>query len=50
MTDSDRTAVDEVRVMGRNTQGVLLIRLSEGEKLVEVEQIEPLEEDELPEE
>jgi len=43
-----RTAVDEVRVMGRNTQGVRLIRLSEGEKLVEVEQVERLEEDDLP--
>ncbi len=38
-----RTAVDEVRVMGRNTQGVRLIRLAEDEKLVEVERIETLE-------
>lgn len=37
-----RTSVEEVRVMGRNTQGVRLIRLSEGEKLVEIERIELL--------
>lgn len=37
-----RTSVDEVRVMGRNTQGVRLIRLSEDEKLVEIERIELL--------
>jgi len=35
-----RTSVDEVRLMGRNTQGVRLIRLSENEKLVEIERIE----------
>jgi DNA gyrase subunit A len=38
-----RTSVDEVRDMGRNTQGVMLIRLSEGEKLVEIERVECLE-------
>jgi len=37
-----RTSVEEVRVMGRNTQGVRLIRLSEDEKLVEIERIEVL--------
>ena len=37
-----RTGVEDVRVMGRNTQGVRLIRLVEGEKLVEVERIELL--------
>ena len=37
-----RTSVEEVRVMGRNTQGVRLIRLAEGEKLVEIERIELL--------
>jgi len=31
-----RTRVDEVRVLGRNTQGVMLIRLGEGERLVGV--------------
>ena len=41
-----RTSVEEVRVMGRNTQGVRLIRLSENEKLVELERIEALEVDE----
>jgi DNA gyrase subunit A len=39
-----RTTVDEVRIMGRNTQGVRLIRLGEDEKLVEVERIEKLDE------
>ena len=39
-----RTAVDEVRVMGRNTQGVKLIALTD-EKLVEVERIESLDEE-----
>ncbi|HVS75789.1 MAG TPA: DNA gyrase subunit A [Steroidobacteraceae bacterium] len=38
-----RTGVDEVSELGRNTQGVRLIRLSEGERLVGVERIESLE-------
>jgi len=42
-----RTSVEEVRVMGRNTQGVRLIRLSENEKLVELERIEVLAADEI---
>jgi len=37
-----RIAVDEVSEMGRNTQGVRLIRLTKGEKLVEIEKIEAL--------
>ena len=37
-----RTAVDEISVQGRNTQGVRLIRLSEGERLVGIERIESL--------
>jgi DNA gyrase subunit A len=37
-----RTAVDEVSVVGRNTQGVRLIRLGEGERLAGVERIEAL--------
>jgi len=37
-----RTAVDEISVVGRNTQGVTLIRLSKGEKLVQIEKIENL--------
>ena len=43
-----RTRVLEVSVQGRNTQGVRLIRLKEGEKLVGLEQVdEPEEVDEL---
>ncbi len=34
-----RTAVGDISEMGRNTQGVRLIRLNEGENLVEVERI-----------
>jgi DNA gyrase subunit A len=34
-----RTRVDEVSVMGRNTQGVRLIRLTEEEKLMGIERI-----------
>ena len=46
-----RTSVEEVRVMGRNTQGVRLIRLAKDEKLVEIERIELLatEDDEVAE-
>lgn len=40
-----RTAADDVSMMGRNTQGVRLIRLNEDEKLVEVERIENLGDD-----
>jgi DNA gyrase subunit A len=35
-----RTSVDEISVLGRNTQGVRLIRLAEGERLVGIERIE----------
>ncbi len=38
-----RTPVDEISVLGRNTQGVRLIRLAEGERLVGIERIESLE-------
>ncbi len=41
-----RIAVAEVSEMGRNTQGVRLIRLTKGEKLVEIEQIKVLAGDE----
>lgn len=45
-----RIAVADVSEMGRNTQGVHLIRLTKGEKLVEIEKIEVLAGDEdLPE-
>ncbi|HEB82286.1 MAG TPA: DNA gyrase subunit A [Gammaproteobacteria bacterium] len=37
-----RIAVADVSEMGRNTQGVRLIRLTRGEKLVEIERIEAL--------
>jgi DNA gyrase subunit A len=37
-----RVAVAEIGEMGRNTQGVRLIRLTNGEKLVEIEKIEAL--------
>ena len=43
-----RTRVTEVSIQGRNTQGVRLIRLKEGESLVGLEQVdEPEEVDEL---
>jgi DNA gyrase subunit A len=38
-----RTPVDEISVQGRNTQGVRLIRLGEGERLVGIERVESLE-------
>ncbi len=45
-----RITVADVSEMGRNTQGVRLIRLTKGEKLVEIEKIEVLASDEaLPE-
>jgi len=37
-----RTAVDEISVVGRNTQGVRLIRLAEGERLTGIERVESL--------
>ncbi|MGV6816032.1 MAG: DNA gyrase subunit A [Thiotrichales bacterium] len=40
-----RTAIDGVSELGRNTQGVTLIRLGENEKLVEIERVENLGED-----
>ena len=41
-----RTRVDEVSIMGRNTQGVKLISLGENEKLSGIERIESIQEDE----
>jgi DNA gyrase subunit A len=38
-----RTPVDQISVVGRNTQGVRLIRLAEGERLTGIERIETLE-------
>ena len=47
-----RTSVADISTLGRNTQGVRLIRLGEGESLVEVEGVAALEgeEPEQPEE
>ena len=44
-----RTPVAEVSLMGRNTQGVRLIRLDEGDRLVGIERVEGLQEDDEPE-
>jgi DNA gyrase subunit A len=41
-----RTKVSEIRETGRNAQGVKLIRLDEGDKLVAMAKVEP--EDEVP--
>ncbi|MDQ3730829.1 MAG: DNA gyrase subunit A [Pseudomonadota bacterium] len=52
ITDSGvlvRTGVAGISIVGRNTQGVTLIRLSEGERLVELERIEGLDGDEAGE-
>ncbi len=40
-----RVAVSDISVMGRNTQGVRLIRLTNGEHLVEVEKIENIDDE-----
>ena len=40
-----RTRVDEISVVGRNTQGVRLINLSEGEHLVGIERVEEIVDD-----
>ncbi|MCW8878083.1 MAG: DNA gyrase subunit A [Kangiellaceae bacterium] len=45
-----RTRVDEIRTMGRNTQGVRLIRLQDGETLVGLQRIDELETDDEAEE
>ena len=41
-----RTGVDDIRVMGRNTQGVRLIKLDDGETLVGLQRIVEIEDDE----
>jgi DNA gyrase subunit A len=41
-----RTGLEQVRAIGRNTQGVRLIKLDEGDKLVAVEKIAPQDESE----
>ncbi|HET7306292.1 MAG TPA: DNA gyrase subunit A [Gammaproteobacteria bacterium] len=40
-----RTGVADISVLGRNTQGVRLIRLGEGEQLVGIDRLVPVEED-----
>ena len=40
-----RTAVDDISVMGRNTQGVRLIRVGAGQRLVGLARIEAIEDD-----
>jgi DNA gyrase subunit A len=36
-----RTRAEEISILGRNTQGVRLIRLDDGERLIGVEPVEP---------
>jgi DNA gyrase subunit A len=43
-----RTGVDQISILGRNTQGVRLIRVAEDEQLVSIERIEEPEEIDLP--
>jgi DNA gyrase subunit A len=38
-----RTPVSDISIVGRNTQGVRLIRLAEGERLTGIERVEGLE-------
>jgi DNA gyrase subunit A len=40
-----RTPVDDISVVGRNTQGVRLIRVGEGHRLVGLARIEAIEDD-----
>jgi DNA gyrase subunit A len=42
-----RTTVGDIRVMGRNTQGVTIFRVADGEHVVSVAKIEESEEEEL---
>jgi DNA gyrase subunit A len=44
-----RTPVADISVMGRNTQGVRLIRLDESDRLVGISRVEALQEGSLPE-
>jgi len=43
-----RTRAGEISVLGRNTQGVRLIRLDDGERLIGVEPVEPENEEDAP--
>jgi DNA gyrase subunit A len=40
-----RTPVDDISIQGRNTQGVRLIRVEKGQRLVGVARIEPIDEE-----
>src|SRR5207253_811177 len=42
-----RTTVGDIRVMGRNTQGVTIFRVADGEHVVSVAKIEEAEEEEI---
>ena len=42
-----RTTVGDIRVMGRNTQGVTIFRVAENEHVVSVAKIEESEEEEI---
>ena len=41
-----RTAVHDISTQGRNTQGVRLIRVAEGDRLVGLDRIEQIQDDE----
>jgi len=43
-----RTRVGEIREAGRNTQGVRIIRLADGEKVVDVEPVGEVDDEEVP--
>lgn len=40
-----RQSVKDIRVMGRNTQGVRVIRLNEGDKIADIAKVVPEEEE-----
>ena len=42
-----RTTVGDIRVMGRNTQGVTIFRVADGEHVVSVAKIDESEEEEI---
>jgi DNA gyrase subunit A len=43
-----RTPVADISVMGRNTQGVRLIRLDDGDRLVGISRVESLQDEDTP--
>ncbi len=43
-----RQSVKDIRVMGRNTQGVRVIRLNEGDSIADIAKVIPEDEDEIP--